>query len=111
MFPALLNPNTPYDWNYTTTPQVGFNGRSIDYREPSSCLINDMRLTVSTARGHLLGGSTSVSEQNVASNDQQAILNLSQTTWPIHEEALKSGIVMRDSVVILAGHGAIFSHI
>ncbi|KAJ7924329.1 aryl alcohol oxidase [Mycena leptocephala] len=43
MFPALLNPNTPYDWNYTTTPQVGFNGRSIDY-----------------PRGHLLGGSTSV---------------------------------------------------
>ncbi|KAJ6578050.1 aryl-alcohol oxidase precursor [Mycena capillaripes] len=43
MFPALLNPNTPYDWNYTTTPQPGFNGRSIDY-----------------PRGHLLGGSTSV---------------------------------------------------
>lgn len=32
MFPALLNPNTPYDWNYTTTAQQGFNGRSIDYR-------------------------------------------------------------------------------
>ncbi|KAF7375564.1 Choline dehydrogenase, mitochondrial [Mycena sanguinolenta] len=43
MFPAQLNPNTPYDWNYTTTPQSGFNGRSIDY-----------------PRGHLLGGSTSV---------------------------------------------------
>ncbi|KAJ7915654.1 aryl-alcohol oxidase [Mycena leptocephala] len=43
MFPSLLNPNTPYDWNYTTTPQPGFNGRSIDY-----------------PRGHMLGGSTSV---------------------------------------------------
>ncbi|KAJ6524226.1 aryl-alcohol oxidase precursor [Mycena vulgaris] len=43
MFPSLLNPNTPFDWNYTTTPQAGFNGRSIDY-----------------PRGHLLGGSTSV---------------------------------------------------
>ncbi|KAF8156315.1 aryl-alcohol oxidase [Mycena galopus ATCC 62051] len=43
MFPAQLNPNTPYDWNYTTTPQPGFNGRSINY-----------------PRGHMLGGSTSV---------------------------------------------------
>ncbi|KAJ7692133.1 aryl alcohol oxidase [Mycena rosella] len=43
MFPALLNPNTPYDWNYTTAPQPGFNNRSINY-----------------PRGHLLGGSTSV---------------------------------------------------
>ncbi|KAJ7606755.1 aryl-alcohol oxidase precursor [Mycena polygramma] len=43
MFPSLLNPNTPFDWNYTTTPQSGFNGRSIDY-----------------PRGHMLGGSTSV---------------------------------------------------
>ncbi|KAJ7149769.1 aryl-alcohol oxidase [Mycena crocata] len=43
MLPALLNPRTPFDWNYTTTPQAGFDGRSIDY-----------------PRGHLLGGSTSV---------------------------------------------------
>ncbi|KAJ7157766.1 aryl-alcohol oxidase [Mycena filopes] len=43
MFPRSLNPNTAYDWNYTTTPQAGFNGRSIGY-----------------PRGHLLGGSTSV---------------------------------------------------
>ncbi|KAJ7692136.1 aryl-alcohol oxidase precursor [Mycena rosella] len=43
LFPAFLNPNTLYDWNYTTTPQSGLNGRSIDY-----------------PRGHLLGGSTSV---------------------------------------------------
>ncbi|KAF7375509.1 GMC oxidoreductase [Mycena sanguinolenta] len=33
---------TTYDWNYTTTPQPGFAGRSIDY-----------------PRGRLLGGSTS----------------------------------------------------
>ncbi|KAJ7149908.1 aryl-alcohol oxidase precursor [Mycena filopes] len=43
MFPSLLNPNTPFDWNYTTTAQPGFNGRSISY-----------------PRGHMLGGSTSV---------------------------------------------------
>ncbi|KAF5386554.1 hypothetical protein D9615_001729 [Tricholomella constricta] len=35
--------NTLYDWNYTTTPQVGLNGRSISY-----------------PRGHVLGGSTSI---------------------------------------------------
>ncbi|KAJ6615857.1 aryl-alcohol oxidase precursor [Mycena sp. CBHHK59/15] len=43
MFCAGLSPNTPYDWNYTTAPQPGLNGRSINY-----------------PRGHLLGGSTSV---------------------------------------------------
>ncbi|KAJ7183588.1 aryl-alcohol oxidase [Mycena filopes] len=43
MFPSLLNPNTPFDWNYTTTAQPGFNGRNISY-----------------PRGHMLGGSTSV---------------------------------------------------
>ncbi|KAF7357723.1 Pyranose dehydrogenase [Mycena venus] len=36
-------PNTPQDWNYTTTAQTGLNGRSIPY-----------------PRGHVLGGSSSV---------------------------------------------------
>ncbi|KXN83424.1 Alcohol dehydrogenase [acceptor] [Leucoagaricus sp. SymC.cos] len=31
--------NSPYDWNFTTTPQVGLNGRTLAY-----------------ARGHILGG-------------------------------------------------------
>ncbi|KAJ7751448.1 aryl-alcohol oxidase precursor [Mycena metata] len=43
MFPAMLNPNTQYDYNYTTTPQVGLGGRSVPY-----------------PRGHILGGTTSV---------------------------------------------------
>jgi hypothetical protein len=38
-------PNTAQDWNYTTTPQVGLNGRSIAYN-----------------RGFVLGGSSSVSK-------------------------------------------------
>lgn len=42
---ATLTPNTPIDWNYTTTAQSGFDGRSIPY-----------------PRGRLLGGSTSVSK-------------------------------------------------
>ncbi|KAF7375598.1 GMC oxidoreductase [Mycena sanguinolenta] len=37
---------TTYDWNYTTTPQPGFAGRSINY-----------------PRGRLLGGSTSTKSQ------------------------------------------------
>jgi choline dehydrogenase-like flavoprotein len=41
--PSLV-PNTPLDWNYTTTPQPGYNNRVIPY-----------------PRGRLLGGSTSVS--------------------------------------------------
>ncbi|KAF9002710.1 aryl-alcohol-oxidase from pleurotus Eryingii [Cyathus striatus] len=36
-------PQTPFDWNYTTTPQVGLNGQSIAY-----------------PRGHVLGGSSSI---------------------------------------------------
>ncbi|KAK7017372.1 mitochondrial choline dehydrogenase [Favolaschia claudopus] len=43
MFLPLLNPDTPYDWNYTTTPQGGLDGRSINF-----------------GSGHMLGGSTSV---------------------------------------------------
>ncbi|KAJ6617561.1 hypothetical protein B0H10DRAFT_1307341 [Mycena sp. CBHHK59/15] len=44
--PALvwqLLPQTPYTWNYSTTPQAGLNGRVIDY-----------------PRGHILGGSSSI---------------------------------------------------
>ncbi|KAJ7197070.1 glucose-methanol-choline oxidoreductase, partial [Mycena haematopus] len=36
-------PDTAQDWNYTTTPQVGLNGRSVTYN-----------------RGFVLGGSSSV---------------------------------------------------
>ncbi|KIJ47007.1 GMC oxidoreductase [Sphaerobolus stellatus SS14] len=35
--------NSPYDWNFTTVPQVGLNGRSLPY-----------------TRGHVLGGSSSI---------------------------------------------------
>ncbi|KAJ6467574.1 GMC oxidoreductase-domain-containing protein [Mycena vitilis] len=40
---ARATPNTPQDWNYTTSPQSGLNGRSIAY-----------------PRGFVLGGSSSV---------------------------------------------------
>ena len=39
------NDPLPQDWNFTTTEQVGLSGRVIPY-----------------TRGHVLGGSTSVSE-------------------------------------------------
>ncbi|KAF9458550.1 aryl-alcohol-oxidase from pleurotus Eryingii [Collybia nuda] len=42
-FCSSVVPNTPFDWNFTTTPQEGLNGRSVAY-----------------PRGHLLGGSSSV---------------------------------------------------
>ena len=44
-FCNLLAPGTPYDWNYTTTVQPGLGGRAIPY-----------------PRGHILGGSSSISE-------------------------------------------------
>jgi choline dehydrogenase-like flavoprotein len=37
--------NTAFDWNFTTTPQAGLNGRVIQFE-----------------RGHGLGGSSSVSK-------------------------------------------------
>ncbi|KAK7005885.1 mitochondrial choline dehydrogenase [Favolaschia claudopus] len=42
LFCARASPDTPQDWNYTTTPQSGLNGRSIAYN-----------------RGFVLGGSSS----------------------------------------------------
>ncbi|KAJ3517011.1 hypothetical protein NLJ89_g768 [Agrocybe chaxingu] len=42
-FCPLLSPLTPYDWNFTTTPQPGLGGRSVAYK-----------------RGHVLGGSSSI---------------------------------------------------
>ncbi|KAF8066493.1 aryl-alcohol oxidase precursor [Lyophyllum atratum] len=42
-FCPRLTPNTPFDWNFTTTPQANLNGRSLAY-----------------PRGHLLGGSSSI---------------------------------------------------
>ncbi|OBZ73035.1 Pyranose dehydrogenase 1 [Grifola frondosa] len=40
---AQLEPNTPFCWNYTTTPQSGLNGRVVQY-----------------PRGKMLGGSSSI---------------------------------------------------
>ncbi|KAF8159226.1 aryl-alcohol oxidase-like protein [Crassisporium funariophilum] len=42
-FCPRLTPQTPFDWNFTTVPQEGLNGRTLFY-----------------ARGHILGGSSSV---------------------------------------------------
>jgi choline dehydrogenase-like flavoprotein len=46
LFGPRATPDTPQDWNYTTTPQAGFGGRSIAY-----------------PRGFVLGGSSSVSKR------------------------------------------------
>ncbi|KAJ6594355.1 alcohol oxidase [Mycena capillaripes] len=42
-FCTVATPNTPQDWNYTTTPQVGLNNRTVPF-----------------PRGFVLGGSSSV---------------------------------------------------
>lgn len=39
---------TIYDWNFTTTPQDGLNGRVLDY-----------------PRGHILGGTSSISKYHL----------------------------------------------
>lgn len=42
-FCARLTPSTPWDWNYTTTPQTALGGRTVPFQ-----------------RGYVLGGSSSV---------------------------------------------------
>ncbi|KAL4257902.1 GMC oxidoreductase family protein [Pleurotus pulmonarius] len=42
-FCPSLSPNTPFDWNFTTTPQIGLNNHTIAF-----------------PRGFMLGGSTSI---------------------------------------------------
>ena len=44
-FMGVTLPNTPFDWNFTTVPQEGLNNRTFHY-----------------TRGHVLGGSSSVSK-------------------------------------------------
>lgn len=43
---GALTPNSPYDWNYTTVPQIGLQGRSVPY-----------------PRGRMLGGTSSTSKE------------------------------------------------
>ena len=57
--------NTIYDWNFTTTPQSGLNGRTLSYE-----------------RGHVLGGSSSVSEWD-ASSPFPFIISFLQMGWSI----------------------------
>ncbi|KAJ3500902.1 hypothetical protein NLJ89_g9582 [Agrocybe chaxingu] len=47
-FLGITLPGTSVNWNYTSTPQEGLNNRILRY-----------------ARGHVLGGSSSISEQNL----------------------------------------------
>ncbi|RDB25991.1 Pyranose dehydrogenase 1 [Hypsizygus marmoreus] len=42
-FGPIASPGTPWDWNYTTTPQIGLNGRAVAF-----------------PRGRILGGSSSI---------------------------------------------------
>lgn len=46
-FMGVTLPNTVFDWNYTTTPQDGLNNRTFHY-----------------TRGHVLGGSSSISKHD-----------------------------------------------
>lgn len=49
--------DTPYDWNYTVTAQAGLNGRTFAY-----------------PRGHMLGGSSSIINQDNLKYRHQPLL-------------------------------------
>ena len=95
IIPAFANkvvPFTPWDWNYTTLPMKELNNRSIAY-----------------PRGHILGGSSSVSELTFGSNSSPDNL-FCQTTWPTIEVRQKIGIATRPFLEIKDGAGMLFSN-
>lgn len=87
-------PFTPWDWNYTTTPQVGLNDRSVVY-----------------PRGHILGGSSSVSESISIQLLYVYDFKLAQISWPIYVARHKTGTVMPPLLEITDGVGTPFNPI
>jgi hypothetical protein len=83
----FLAPNTPFDWNYTTTPQTGFNNRSLSYQA-----------------GHVLGGSSTISEYS--HRDLAYILTrLYQTLWCTTQDQKMTSITSPRCPAMTAGIG------
>ena len=61
---SRLHVKKPYGWNYATTPQPGFNGRSIPY-----------------ARGKVLDGSSSISKSSSWVTVTLLAIKPVQTSW------------------------------
>lgn len=76
-FCPQATPNTPLDWNFTTTPQPGFNGRAISY-----------------PRGFGLGGSSAVSESS-SLNCYVFLIDIVKTIWSTPVDRLRTTIDMR----------------
>ncbi|KAJ3576805.1 hypothetical protein NP233_g182 [Leucocoprinus birnbaumii] len=88
-----LVPFTPWDWNYTTTPQEGLNNRSVIY-----------------PRGHLLGGSSSVSESSSRSSSNEVkLIHSEQISWLIYAVHPKTGTVTLPSQATKDGAGILSS--
>ena len=93
-FATKIVPSTPWDWNYTTIPMKELNNRSIIY-----------------PRGHILGGSSSVSESFFESDNGPGHHDLfCQTTWPTIGVHPKIGIDMRPFLEMRDGAGILFSN-
>lgn len=63
-FAAPLLANTIVDWNFTTTPQVGYMNRTIAFE-----------------RGHTLGGSSSTSKYNLVWSPWEPFLTRSRNIY------------------------------
>lgn len=84
-----LQPDTVYDWNYTTAPQTGLNGRSIVY-----------------SRGRVLGGSSSISKCRTCTSFLGLLTGcFTQISWFGHEAPETTSIGMPRSVETTAGPG------
>ena len=83
-------PDTPYDYNYTVTPQVGLDQRTFAY-----------------PRGRLLGGSSSASKRiscTTISGSDQNLQTISSTSMALS----RTGTNWQASQETLSGRGIIF---
>jgi choline dehydrogenase-like flavoprotein len=91
-FCPRASPLTQFDWNYTTTPQSALNGRTVAY-----------------ARGHVLGGSSSIStRRTVTHHSPLYLLSICpQIIWLTHVDRRMTSIVLLKSLGTTVGHGPI----
>lgn len=92
-FCPRATPQTPFDWNFTTTPQAGLKGRSVPY-----------------PRGHILGGSSSVSQSSIFQVPGMCC-RTRQISWAIRVVPPMTMIVTRGFQGTLGGPGLVSSHI
>lgn len=84
--------NSAFDWNFTTVPQNGVNGRTIMFE-----------------RGHGLGGSSSVSSYSIFHDSYSNAYGNRKMEWFIPEARLPTMTALLKLLAIQVGAGTRFS--